>query len=487
MNSIYIGSRREVFWDEALIDRSRTTAELTLHKPRIEEIAFVHDAPWEGDGCNSYSIVKIGDTYRAYYLAWEMMNKACTAHLVENEHFVCCLESADGIHWTRPNLGICEFEGSFDNNIILNFSNCDFDDMVHVFMDENPACPADEKFKAIGHDKYKALSCYVSADGIRFRKGWKLTDVGKFDTHNIAFWSPEKNCYFAYIRDFHDRKKGKSWNSAIRDVRVMTSPDFKTWTVPEQIDFGGAEDYPLYTNEVQRYPRAPHIFIGFPSRYMERKTWTDNVAALPNRERREKLCKVHPRYGLTVTDTLFMSSRNGKDFHRFDEAFIAPEIEQRYNWFYGDCYPATGLVETKSALAWAPDEYSLYCYEKHWSGEPAELRRYTIRKDGFASFHAPYAEKKIFTRPIVFEGNAMELNFATSARGYVYITIHSDDNILTSVEIFGNSLNRIVPFEGDLGALSGEKVVIEFTFRDADLYSFRFLNDNTRADLNNIL
>ena len=131
-------------------------------------------------------------------------------------------------------------------------------------------------------------------------------------------------------------------------------------------------------------------------------------------------------------------------------------------------------METASALAWAPDEYSLYCYEKHWSGEPAELRRYTVRKDGFASFHAPYAERKIFTRPLVFEGNAMELNFATSARGYVYITIRSNDSVLSSVEIFGNSLDRIVPFDGDLGALSGEKVVIEFTLRDADLYSFRF-------------
>ena len=57
MNSIYIGSRREVFWDEALIDRSHTKAELMLHNPRIEEIVFVHDAPWEGDGCNSYILL----------------------------------------------------------------------------------------------------------------------------------------------------------------------------------------------------------------------------------------------------------------------------------------------------------------------------------------------------------------------------------------------------------------------------------------------
>ena len=68
----------------------------------------------------------------------------------------------------------------------------------------------------------------------------------------------------------------------------------------------------------------------------------------------------------------------------------------------------------------------------------------------------------------------MELNFATSARGYIYITIHSDDHILSSGEIFGNSLDRVIPFDGDLGSLSGEKVILEFTFRDAELYSFRF-------------
>ena len=477
MSSTYIGNRREVFWDYTLIEHSRTTAELTLHKPRIEEIVFVHDAPWEGDGCNSYSIIRIGEVWRAYYLAWKMMNEDCTAHIVGNEHFVCFLESTDGIHWTRPSLGVCEYRGSRDNNIVLNFSNCEFDDMVHVFIDENPACPPDEKIKAIGHDRQKALSCYVSADGIHFTKGWKMTDIGKFDTHNIAFWSPEKNCYFAYIRDFHNRKKGRDWNSATRDVRMMTSPDFKTWTVPEQIDFGGAEDYPLYTNEVQRYPRAPHVFVGFPSRYMERAEWTGNVEELPNTERRRKLCAVHPRYGLTVTDTLFMTSRDGKRFHRFDEAFIAPEIEQRYNWVYGDCYPATGLVETASALKYAPKEYSLYCYEKHWSGEPAELRRYTIRKDGFASFHATYAEKKVFTRPFVFEGNRMELNFATSARGYVFIQIHGQDETLSSCELFGNSLDRTVAFDGDLSRLAGEEVTMEITMRDADVFSFRFFEE----------
>jgi hypothetical protein len=207
---------------------------------------------------------------------------------------------------------------------------------------------------------------------------------------------------------------------------------------------------------------------------MERKEWTENVAQLPNAERREKLCRVHPRYGLTVTDTVFMSSRDGKSFFRFDEAFIKPGIEQGFNWVYGDCYPATGLIETESPLKYAPSEYSLYCYEKHWSGEPAELRRYTIRKDGFASFSAPYGERKLYTRPFVFDGDHMELNFSTSARGYVYIKLISQEETLCSCELFGDSIDRLVPFDGDLSMLAGKEVTMEITMRDADLYSFRF-------------
>ena len=479
MRTLHIGNRREVFWDYSLIERSRTTAELKLHQPRIEEIVLTHNAPWEGDGCNSYSIIKDGDLYRMYHTAWEMMNEDCTAHLVSGGGILYCYtESRDGIHWTKPDLGIHEFNGSKNNNIFLSSKTSDFDDMLHVFIDENPACPPDEKYKAIGHTRSRALACYVSADGIHFNKGWEMTKIGKFDTHNIAFWSHEHQCYFAYIRDFHNRPKNGDWNSAVRDVRVMTSTDFRNWTIPEQIDFDGAEDYPLYTNEVQPYPRAPHVFIGFPSRYMERKEWTENVAQLPNAERREKLCRVHPRYGLTVTDTVFMSSHDGKTFFRFDEAFIRPGIEQGFNWVYGDCYPATGLIETASPLKYAPSEYSLYCYEKHWSGEPAELRRYTIRKDGFASFSAPYSERKLYTRPFVFDGDHMELNFSTSARGYVYIKLITQDEILSSCELFGDSIDRIVPFDGDLSALAGKEVTMEITMRDADLFSFRFFNQS---------
>ena len=308
--------------------------------------------------------------------------------------------------------------------------------MVTVFLDKNPSCPNEEKYKAIGRDKEGALACMVSSDGIHFYKGWQMTKEGKFDTHNIAFWNPEQNQYIGYIRDFHD-VPGNDLNAGVRDVRWMISKDFKTWTKPQLLDFYGKEDYPLYTNEIQPYPRAPHIFIGLPSRYVERHEWTNNYDQLAGTELRKKICKVHPRYGLTTTDCILIISRDGKHFNRFDEALIRPGIERVNNWVYGDCYPATGFTETKNVLKDAPDEYSLYCVENHWRMIPAQLRRYSFRKDGLASYNASYGERKLVTLLITFSGNEMELNFETSARGYVYVKIISQhEGELESCELF---------------------------------------------------
>ena len=475
MSVTNIGGWREVFWDTDLIDRSRTTAELTLHHPIPREVVAKLGEPWEGDGCNSFSIVKDDGLYRMYYLGWEMLDKDVTKHSTKTSQ-VCCMESTDGLHWVKPDLGICEFGGSRHNNIVMDRSVLDFSDMVHVFIDTNPACPPEERYKAVSPDREKYLSCYISADGLHFTKGWRMTNKGKFDTHNIAFWVPEEQLYYVYVRDFHGVPEDGDLNLGVRDVRWMTSPDFRTWSDPVLLDFGNREDYPLYTNEMQIYERAPHMRIGFPSRYVERKAWTGNYDQLPNAEHRRKLVNIHPRYGLTVTDCVFMTTRDGRHFNRFDEAFMRPGPERIRNWVYGDCYPATGLIETKSDLEGAPDEMSMYVYENHWSQKPTEVRRYTIRKDGFASMSAGYGEKKIVTTPVTFTGSKMELNFSTSARGYVYVTVRACGQEARSCELFGDALDRAVPFEGDLAAMAGKKAEIEFTLRDADVFSYRFFD-----------
>ncbi len=474
---ISIGNRREVFWDDALVDNPNTTATLRMHTPQPREVVLKHDAPWEGDGCDFHCIVKDEGLYRLYYLAWEMMPVAPRTRTI----VVAYAESTDGLHWVKPNLGLCEFAGSTQNNIILDEASLKFDNFF-VFKDSNPACPTDEVYKGVGVDvRDDWLWCFTSADGIRFKKAWRMTNQGKFDTLNVALWDPKAGRYRCYIRDFHttsgeDFAPGAAHlASGIRDIRWMESADFKTWTPPVQLDFGNAEDYPLYTNVIQPYYRAEHIFIGFPSRYVERKAWTPNFDQLPGVERRKTRTKRNPRYGLTLTDCVFMSSRDGKRWKRWDEAFMTPGPEREYNWVYGDCFATVGMIETPSALPHAPDELSLYTFDNHWAMKPAELRRYTLRIDGFASYHATYKPCQLALKPFRFEGHELSINFATSAAGYIKIALQGGGRTIHSCELFGDSLDRRVPFEdGEVASFAGIPVTMTITMSDADIYSFQF-------------
>ncbi|OGV83602.1 MAG: hypothetical protein A3K19_07815 [Lentisphaerae bacterium RIFOXYB12_FULL_65_16] len=471
-DAINIGNRRELFWDEYLIDTQKTTAQLRLHQPQAREVVIDHNLPWEGDGCDFYCILKDAGLYRLYYLGWEMMNPE-TTRLLPRPVVVCYAESQDGRTWTKPDLGICEFEGSTANNIILDKNTAAFDNFS-VFKDTNPDCPRSELYKGVGLGGKDYLWCFTSEDGIHFRKSWPMTNHGKFDTLNIAFWDKHTNQYICYIRNFHS-VPGNDLNAGIRDVRWMVSRDFKGWTIPVLLDFGGADDYPLYTNVVQPYYRADHMYVGFPSRYVEKKQWTSNFDQLAGAAERKTRMKLHPRYGLAITDCVFMSSRDGKTWKRWDEAFMTPGLEHERNWVYGDCYPALGMIETANDLTGAPNELSMYTFDNHWSRTPAKLRRHTIRVDGFVSYHATYKPCTVATKPFIFEGRSLSINFATSAIGYLKIRLVGEGLALDSCELFGDSLDRRVVFEaGDVAALSGKPVTMEITMSDADICSFKF-------------
>ena len=114
---IDVGSRRELFVDDALIERL-DGARQVLHPPVPREIVLVHDAPWEGSGSGYHSVFQDGDTYRMYYKAWQL---SVDESGLKQPHklFTCYAESRDGIVWTKPNLGLHEFAGSKANNITI--------------------------------------------------------------------------------------------------------------------------------------------------------------------------------------------------------------------------------------------------------------------------------------------------------------------------------------------------------------------------------
>lgn len=486
-----IGTNRECFFDTYLINEAKTTAVFRLHEPVRRETVMTHGEIWEGDGSDYHNFFFDetwhgvdgscpAGTYRMYYLGWQTPNgnpDSPAYHAIN----VCYAESPDGIHWIKPALGLNKWEGSLENNIILGKeAECNFDNFM-VFKDDNPACPLEERYKGIASYENRAepgkrqLWCWFSADGIHFHLGCFITDKGYFDSLNVIFWDKLTGLYRGYIRNFHDVPNG-DLNAGIRDICYFESPDFKSWTDPVRLDFDDCEDYPLYTNAVQPYYRAPQMYVGFPTRYMERPEWNGSFEELGGSERRKQRIKVHPRFGLTVTDCVFMCSRDGVKFYRFEEAFLRPGMENGFNWVYGDCYPARGMFETPSAVAGEPPELSLLIPTGHWMNEKKQLDRYTIRIDGFASLYAGYKEEKVIvTKPFIYEGDNLYINFSTSARGYMYFTLTCEGKEYHSCETFGNTLDRRVAFdEGVVASLAGKEVTMTVLMRDADLYAIRF-------------
>ena len=490
-----IGTGRQVFWDDYLVDTEQTTAKLTINHPTKLEPPFEFDAPWEGNWLSYGNICKIGDTYRLYYITG-MAIGAGDFETDTGRSRVCMIETRDGITWTRPSLGIHEWNGSTDNNIVMAGGEHLFDNFL-VFWDENPDCPEEERVKATSMMERKDLAlsegrrelwCYVSPDGIHFKKGWKMTDSsepmgGIFDSSNVAFWDAERGKYMGFVRGLHDGP-GRGTAGGLRDIRYMESTDFKTWTNFQLLDFGGSDDYELYTNNVSRYYRAPHVFVGFPTRYTERHWLVKNFDYLGgevNAESRKSFAAVFgAREGFVITDGLFMSSHDGLHWHKFDEAYFTPGPEHDYNWVYGDCYPARGMIETQRPFPHRTGEISMYMTEGHCRVKPQRLYRHVIRLDGFASYHADYEKKTLVTKPFMFEGNNLTLNFKTSGRGYIYVRVldfyGKPLDGYTSHEIFGDAYDRPVIFPGcaELFRLEGMPIRLEFTMSEADVYSMSF-------------
>lgn len=487
--AVRIGSRLQLFVDDYLIEQLGGGAELRLHHPIPREIVIEHDAPWEGSGSSFHSVFQDGELYKMYYSAWDFTIKEGKVTDDRHPYLLCYAESDDGIHWRKPNLGLVEFNGSKENNIVMKSGQLGdvYPDLGHptVFKDANPNAAPDAKYKAIIRDwsaasGLKGLLAFKSPDGFH----WKLmypraviTD-GAFDSQNLAFWDPHSKKYRAYWRWMAGKE-------SIRSIRTAESDDFIHWTNQHDLAYGDAPQIQLYTNVVKYYYRAPQLLMGFPVHYIPRP-WSASTSALPDPENRKLRATGEERFGSALTESLFMVSRDGVNFKRWEDAFLRPGIERPGTWHYGQQYIAWSMVETKSHLEGAPNEISLYAVEGFWGtlkkGMDA-LRRYTLRLDGFVSVSAGMVGGELVTRPVVFDGKNLLLNFSSAAAGDIKVELQDENGkpipgfTLADCEpVFGDTIERPVVWKNgsDVSTLKGKPVQIRFVLTDADLYSFKF-------------
>jgi len=302
---------------------------------------------------------------------------------------------------------------------------------------------------------------------------------GHFDSINTVFFNNLTGKYNAFIRSFHPGTEAgrDTW---IRDIRYAECAEMfpeEGWPTPRLLQYNSGDDWQMYINSIMPYYRGPHVLIGFPSRYIERKEWTENYDELCGRE--DRLRRTGPdrtnRHGLAINDTLFMTSRDGLNWNRYSDAYVRPGPEHPLNWFYGNVYFSNGIVETASGHPGCDNELSFYCLENRFADKPVQVYRYTVRMDGFVSQSAPYPEANLYTKPFIFEGKELFINFSTSAYGYMKFTVRDEEgNSVSSIETFGDSTDRRVHFEGDLSAFAGKPVTMQVNMFDADLFSFIF-------------
>lgn len=494
LNVVDIGTRRELFVDDFMIDKLSGKAELRLHHPELQDVAIVHDEPWEGNTCGYHSVFADGNLFRMYYRGSQItLSTDKTAELEAHPFYYCYAESDDGIHWRKPDLGLFDFKGSKKNNIVLASGEIggmqlNMGDNATMFKDENPNSSPDARYKAmVCSAKPHGLFAFKSADAIHWLPMSKepVITQGAFDSQNIAFWDSNKGEYRAYWRYFKEVIDPKTLKKGgIRAVRTAVSKDFINWVEITDVTYKDNLLVQLYTNQVKSYYRAPHVFIGIPTRYIERG-WSPSMRALPELEHRELRSSHNLRYGTALTDAMLMTSRDGIQFTRWDESFLPPGIERDGTWNYGQQYLAWGMIETKSDLKGAPNEISFYSTESSWTSNAptSDLRRFTLRLDGFASVKAPMSGGELLTKPLRFQGKELSLNMATSAAGSIKIEIQDEQGnplpgftIDECLPVFGDTIERTVEWKNGSGvsSLIGKTIRLRFVLEDADLYSFQF-------------
>jgi len=436
-----LGSRRELFVDDYLVERI-DGLERKMHVPEPREVAIVCDEPWEGNTSAYYSIFADGDQFRMYYRGGHFDEKTKKE---THPEVTCYAESRDGIHWEKPKLGLFEFGGSKDNNIV--WSGQDTHNFT-VFKDTNPDCSDDARYKALAGSAVRwngeGLRTYKSPDGIHWsplsEKG-VLTD-GDFDSQNLAFWNPETKRYHTFYR----KSRG-----GVRDIMTATSRDFAHWTEPVYLEYGDAPAEHLYTNAIQPYFRAPQLYLGFPTRFQ------------PKNE------QVEP---------ILMTSRDGLNFKRWPEPLVPITAPQDRDGNRSN-YMTWGLLE----LPGQDRELSVYATEAYYAGPGSRVRRFTFRTDGFVSLHAGSQAGELVTRPLQFSGKQLALNYAASKGGKLQVEIQDENGrplpgfgLADCQGLTGDSIDEVVKWKGgsDLSSLAGTPVRLRIVLENGDLYAMQF-------------
>jgi hypothetical protein len=462
---------RHLFLDPAALVESRGVT-LRVNPPSEGELVLKPDRPWEKMWIPFYTTVLDEDgRLRMWYNA---RDEAGTSNLAY-------AESTDGVHWTKPNLGLVSYKGSTANNLVgIPY----FEGAVY----RDPRGKDEERYIYLTSiHKGGGIFRYASPDGLRWKRDADPLLPFECDSQNVAFWDEPKGKYALYLRGWgpksarNDRRKvvrveatrlagpvglvpARSIHHENGDVARQPWIDTEAPTVLAADDKDAA-DVDIYTNAMQPYPLDPNWYVGFPSLFRHFVGSPQKVAD-------------------GWTESQFVGSRDGVHWHRYDrEVYVGPGMPERYSgsmvylglglivrgdeiWQYGTRYRTThGDVPGRAQQ----DDGGIY--------------RFVQRVDGFVS--ADFANETGWCRlaAVKVEGRQLMLNLDAGAMGQLRVGLLDGDG--RPIAGYGpedceavqlNSTRAPVKWKrgGDLAALEGRTVQVVFTGARTKLYSFYF-------------
>ena len=134
--------------DEGRIQASKCRASKT------GEHTLEPDKPWESASLNWFSVVDDGGKYRMWYETYDV-----DGWPTGDDTSFCYAESADGVHWRRPDLGLFRYRDVNQTNILFRMIGpLDAHSRVHgtgVFLDRK--APSTERYKAVSQGVFPKI------------------------------------------------------------------------------------------------------------------------------------------------------------------------------------------------------------------------------------------------------------------------------------------------------------------------------------------
>jgi len=207
-----IGHAPQIFVDDDMVALARGVTRTVHACKKLPEPVIEAELPWEGTEQDSrvyiYGTV-LHDPQTQQFRMW--YNRASR---------VLYATSRDGVHWEKPKLGLTEFRGSRDNNILpIPFNS------PSVIYDEDESDPG-KRYKMLGYVPKKGYCVGYSADGLTWHQYPRNPVLSGGDTCTLA-QDPTTREYLAFHK-LHRSHRGYKR----RLVYLATSKDMQTWSRP---------------------------------------------------------------------------------------------------------------------------------------------------------------------------------------------------------------------------------------------------------------